>query len=58
MKTVKGVISVFSGVQKGRAKAGVGGSICPPPLGIHQALCQLILCKNACHACTIWYQYE
>ena len=27
MKTVKGVISVFSGVQKGRAKAGVGGSI-------------------------------
>ena len=35
MKTVEGVISVYSGVQEGRAKAGVGGSICPspPPLG-------------------------
>ena len=61
MKTVKGVISVYSGVQEGRVKAGVGGgSICPSPhpLGIHQALCQLILRKNACHACNIRYQYE
>ena len=33
MKTVEGVISVFSGVQEGRAKAGVGeGSIYPSPL--------------------------
>ena len=32
MKTVKGVISVYSGVQEGRVKAGVGGgSICPSP---------------------------
>ena len=31
MKTVEGVISVYAGVQEGRAKAGVGGSICPPP---------------------------
>ena len=53
MKTVKGVMSVFAGVQEGRAKSGSGGgSIAPPhPLGIHQALCQLILRKNACHAC-------
>ena len=33
MKTVEGVISVYSGVQEGRAKAGVGGgSICPSPV--------------------------
>ena len=46
MKTVEGLISVYSGVQEGRAKAGVGGgSICLPPLlfsrlplRIHQAL--------------------
>ena len=32
MKTVKCVISVYSGVQEGRAKAGVGGgSIFPSP---------------------------
>ena len=32
MKTVEGVISVYSVVQEGRAKAGVGeGSIYPSP---------------------------
>ena len=42
MKTVEGVISVYSGVQEGRAKAGVGGgSICPGGRGKYFLLLHL-----------------